>query len=168
MPESMTPRQRVRLTLQHQEPDRVPISLGGSANHLTEQLFIKLVEHFEVEEVPRRTLVGFYTTPDYNPVLDKLGTDFRFIHIRPPENYVANSMVGDFSEFVDEWGLRHRLVSACTSKIIEPSHVLLAMGLPLAQIEGTIRFSFGYPTTIEELEPVLDLLPDVWERSLNQ
>ena len=111
MPESMTPRQRVRLTLRHQEPDRVPISLGGSANHLTEQLFIKLVEHFKVEEVPRRTLVGFYTTPDYNPVLDQLGTDFRFIHIRPPENYVANSMVGDFKEFVDEWGLRHRLVS---------------------------------------------------------
>lgn len=111
MPESMTPRQRVRLTLRHQEPDRVPISLGGSANHLTEQLFIKLVEHFKVEKVPRRTLVGFYTTPDYNPILDKLGTDFRFIHIRPPENYVANSMVGDFIEFVDEWGLRHRLVS---------------------------------------------------------
>ena len=65
-------------------------------------------------------------------------------------------------------GIAVSLGSACTSKIIEPSHVLLAMGLPLAQIEGTIRFSFGYPTTIEELEPVLDLLPDVWERSLNQ
>lgn len=44
--------------------------------------------------------------PDYNPVLDKLGTDFRFIHIRPPENYIANSMIGEFKEFVDEWGSR--------------------------------------------------------------
>ena len=65
-------------------------------------------------------------------------------------------------------GIAVSLGSACTSKIIEPSHVLLAMGLPLEQIEGTIRFSFGYPTTAGELEPVLDLLPDVWERSLNQ
>lgn len=107
----MTPRQRARLTLNHQEPDRVPISLGGSANHLTEQLYIKLRDHFGVQDIPRRTLVGFYTTPDYNPILDKLGTDFRFIHIRPPKNYIANSMVGDFTEFVDEWGLTHRLVS---------------------------------------------------------
>jgi len=111
MPDKMTPRQRVKLTLNHQEPDRVPISLGGSANHLTEQLYEKIRDHFKVEDVPRRTLVGFYTTPDYNPILEKLGTDFRFIHIRPPENYIANTMTGDFEEFVDEWGLRHRLIS---------------------------------------------------------
>ncbi len=111
MPDTMTPRERVNLTLNHQEPDRVPISLGGSANHLTEQLYIKLRDHFKVQDVPRRTLVGFYTTPDYNPILDKLGTDFRFIHIRPPENYIANPMIGEFQEFIDEWGLHHRLVS---------------------------------------------------------
>ena len=111
MPERMTPRQRVEATLNHQEPDRVPISLGGSANHLTEQLYIKLRNYFGVEDVPRRTLVGFYTTPDYNPVLDKLGTDFRFIHIRPPRQYIANAMDESFREFEDEWQLHHRLVS---------------------------------------------------------
>ncbi len=111
MPGKMTPRQRVRTTLNHQAPDQVPISLGGSANHLTEELYIKIRDHFGVQDVPRRTLVGFYTTPDYNPILDKLGTDFRFIHMRPPEGYIANPMIGEFKEFVDEWGLRHRLVS---------------------------------------------------------
>jgi uroporphyrinogen decarboxylase len=70
-----------------------------------------LRNHFNVQDVPRRTLVGFYTTPDYNPVLNKLGTDFRFIHIRPPKSYIANSMIGEFREFVDEWGITHRLVS---------------------------------------------------------
>jgi uroporphyrinogen decarboxylase len=111
MPGEMTPRQRVRKTLNHQAPDQVPVSLGGSANHLTEELYIKIRDHFGVQDVPRRTLVGFYTTPDYNPILDKLGTDFRFIHMRPPEGYIANPMIGEFEEFVDEWGLRHRLVS---------------------------------------------------------
>ena len=37
MPETMTPRERVTSALSHKEPDRVPITLGGSANHLTEQ-----------------------------------------------------------------------------------------------------------------------------------
>jgi uroporphyrinogen decarboxylase len=111
MPEKMTPRERAAAALNHQEPDRVPITLGGSANHLTEQRYLLLRDHFGVQDIPRRTLVGFYTTPDYNPVLDKLGTDFRFVHIRPPASYVANPMLGEFKEFVDEWGLHHRIVS---------------------------------------------------------
>ncbi len=111
MHESMTPRERVALSLNHKEPDRVPITLGGSANHLTERRYNLLRDHFGLQDVPRRTLVGFYTTPDYNPVLDQLGTDFRFIHIRPPKNYIANSMVGDFKPFTDEWGLTHQIFS---------------------------------------------------------
>ncbi|MFZ5809589.1 MAG: uroporphyrinogen decarboxylase family protein [Chloroflexota bacterium] len=111
MPDVMTSRERVIISMNHQEPDRVPISLGGSANHLAEHRYILLRDYFGIQDVPRRTLVGFYTTPDYNPVLDKLGTDFRFIHIRPPKNYIANSMTGEFKEFVDEWGVTHRLVS---------------------------------------------------------
>ena len=105
---TLSPRQRVRTTLQHKEPDRVPIALGGSANHLTEERYNLLRDHFGVKDIPRRTCVGFYTTPDYNPVLDKLGTDFRFIHIRTPEGYIANKMTGEFTTFTDEWGLTHR------------------------------------------------------------
>ena len=111
MPETMTPRQRVAATLSHKEPDRVPVTLGGSANHLTEQRYQLLRDHFGFQDAPRRTLVGFYTTPDYNPLLDHLRTDFRFIHIRPPQGFIANPVGPGFQEFVDEWGLKHRLVS---------------------------------------------------------
>jgi uroporphyrinogen decarboxylase len=110
MPETMSPRQRVALALDHKEPDRVPISLGGSANHLTEERYALLRDHFGLQDISRRTLVGFYTTPDYNPILGALGTDFRFIHIRPPRSYICNSMLGEFTDFTDEWGLTHRLV----------------------------------------------------------
>ncbi len=110
MTQTMTPRERVLAAINHHEPDRVPVTLGGSANHLTEQRFQLLRDHYKVREIPRRTLVGFYTTPDYNPVLDKLGTDFRFIHIRPPQSYVANPLLGDFKPFTDEWGLTHRML----------------------------------------------------------
>jgi uroporphyrinogen decarboxylase len=106
----MTPRERVRKALNHQEPDRVPVALGGSAQHLAEQRYVILRDHFGLEDIPRRTLVGFYTTPDYNPVLDGLGTDIRYLHIRPPAGFPENSLLDkdQFEEFTDEWGLTHR------------------------------------------------------------
>ena len=107
----MTSRERVRTTLAHKEPDRVPVILGGSANHLTELRYEMLRDYFGVEDIPRRTLVGYYTTPDYNPVLDKLDTDFRFLHLRPPKTFVSNSLTGEFQEFTDEWGLTHQLIN---------------------------------------------------------
>jgi len=110
MPERLTSRERVLLTLNHKEPDRVPIALGGSANHLSEQRYDVLRDHFGLPPAARRTLVGFYTTPDYSSLLDCLGTDFRFIHLRPPATYTANSLSGDFQPFTDEWGLTHRRV----------------------------------------------------------
>ena len=42
--------------------------------------------------------------------------------------------------------------SACTSDHEEPSHVLKAMGLSQDFINGTVRFSFGRNTTLEEAE----------------
>lgn len=107
----MTPRERMAAILDHREADRIPVSLGGSANHLSEGRYLALRDHFGVQDIPRRTLVGFYTTPDYNPVLEKLGTDTRYIHIRPPASYTSYSLRENFEPFVDEWGLTHRLVS---------------------------------------------------------
>lgn len=42
--------------------------------------------------------------------------------------------------------------SACTSGSVQPSHVLLAMGSDAATARSTVRFSFGYGTTDEEIE----------------
>lgn len=55
--------------------------------------------------------------------------------------------------------------SACTSQDIEPSHVLLAMGLSPEQSNATLRISFGYPTTTEELDCLLEILPQVWQKA---
>jgi len=109
--EQLTSRKRVELTIHHQEPDRVPISLGGSANHLTEDLYQQLKKHFGFEDSGRRTLVGFYSTPDYNPMLDRLGTDMRFLHLRPVPSFIMNEVGSSFQPFTDEWGLKHELLS---------------------------------------------------------
>jgi len=51
--------------------------------------------------------------------------------------------------------------SACSSSSLEPSHMLLAMGLSHEQAHGSLRFSLGKWTTEEEIERVLDVLPSV-------
>ena len=51
--------------------------------------------------------------------------------------------------------------SACSSSSLEPSHVLLAMGLSHERAHGSLRFSLGKWTTEEEIERVLDALPRI-------
>ncbi len=54
--------------------------------------------------------------------------------------------------------------SACTSGSLEPSHVLLALGLDHETAHGSLRFSLGRGTTKEEVEKVIDVLPPIVEK----
>lgn len=54
--------------------------------------------------------------------------------------------------------------SACTSGSSEPSHVLLAMGVPPAIAQGSVRFSLGTENTESGVDYVLDVLPKIVER----
>ncbi|MDI6771646.1 MAG: aminotransferase class V-fold PLP-dependent enzyme [bacterium] len=54
--------------------------------------------------------------------------------------------------------------SACTSGSIEPSHVIAALGLPDRLAAGTLRFSLGRPTTTQEIDRVLTVLPPLLAR----
>ncbi|MBM2832034.1 MAG: NifS2 [Dehalococcoidia bacterium] len=54
--------------------------------------------------------------------------------------------------------------SACAAGSLEPSHVLLAMGIPGALAHGSLRFTLGSQNTDEEVDYVLSLLPDVVEK----
>ena len=51
--------------------------------------------------------------------------------------------------------------SACSSSSTEPSHVLLAMGLPSEQAHGSLRLTLGRWTTEEEINRVLEVLPRI-------
>ena len=51
--------------------------------------------------------------------------------------------------------------SACTSSISEPSHVLNAMGVPPEVAHGSLRFTLGRDNTIEDVEYVLEVLPEI-------
>ncbi len=54
--------------------------------------------------------------------------------------------------------------SACASGSLDPSHVLLAIGLPHELAHGSLRFSFGKDNTKKDAEYLLEVLPDMVER----
>jgi cysteine desulfurase len=51
--------------------------------------------------------------------------------------------------------------SACSTGAVEPSHVLVAMGVPRELALGSIRFSFGRESTAEDVDRVAELMPAV-------
>ncbi len=51
--------------------------------------------------------------------------------------------------------------SACTSGSLEPSHVLLAMGICHEIAHGSLRLTLGKSTTREEIDYLLDILPEI-------
>ena len=57
--------------------------------------------------------------------------------------------------------------SACTSGSLDPSHVLLAMGLPHETAHGSLRMTLSEFTTQQEIEYTLDILPQIVERLRN-
>lgn len=64
---------------------------------------------------------------------------------------------------LDEKGVFISTGSACTSRSLEPSHVILATGLPYEAAHGSMRFTLGRETTEEEIDYVLEVLPKIVE-----
>jgi len=54
--------------------------------------------------------------------------------------------------------------SACTSGLLEPSHVLLAMGYQPEEAHGSLRFSLGKDNTEEEIDEVIKVLPTIVQK----
>jgi cysteine desulfurase len=54
--------------------------------------------------------------------------------------------------------------SACTSKTLEPSHVLIAIGLKHEEAHGSLLFTLGKQNTEEDVDYVVNALPDIVKR----
>ena len=62
---------------------------------------------------------------------------------------------------LNQFGISVSTGSACSSKSLEPSHVLVALGVPVEMIHGTVRFTVGDFTTKEDIDYVVDCLKQV-------
>jgi len=65
----------------------------------------------------------------------------------------------------DSAGIACSAGSACQSGAIDPSHVLLAIGVPRDIAAGSVRFSLGRESTDSDVDAVLEVLPGIVERA---
>ena len=66
---------------------------------------------------------------------------------------------------LDRAGIAASSGSACSSGALDPSHVLLAIGVPEELAGGSLRFSMGHGTTQEDVDAVIEALPEAVERA---
>ncbi|HAA08526.1 MAG: cysteine desulfurase NifS [Syntrophomonadaceae bacterium] len=62
---------------------------------------------------------------------------------------------------LDHYGIMASSGSACTSDSLDPSHVLLAIGLPHETAHGSLRMTMGKDNTQEDVDYVLQVLPPI-------
>ncbi len=65
---------------------------------------------------------------------------------------------------LDMYGIAASSGSACTSGSLDPSHVLLAIGLPHGIAHGSLRVTFSHHNTVEEVDQIVDVLQKVIQR----
>jgi cysteine desulfurase len=65
---------------------------------------------------------------------------------------------------LDNMGICASSGSACTSGSLDPSHVLVAIGVPVEIVHGSLRLTMGSGTTDEDVDRVLAVLPGIVER----
>ena len=62
---------------------------------------------------------------------------------------------------LDQNGICASSGSACTSGSLDPSHVLLSLGLPHEVAHGSLRLSIGEYNTMEEIDHIIEVVPKV-------
>ncbi|MDI6798712.1 MAG: cysteine desulfurase NifS [Candidatus Aenigmarchaeota archaeon] len=65
---------------------------------------------------------------------------------------------------LDSYGIAASTGSACSSESLEPSHVLMAIGLKHEEAHGSLRLTLGKWTTKKDIDYALEVLPKVVER----
>lgn len=69
--------------------------------------------------------------------------------------------------WLDMAGICASTGSACSSASLDPSHVLLSMGVPHEKAHGSIRLSITHETTDEDIDYIIETLPPIIEKLRN-
>ena len=103
----MNHRERVKLAINHKEPDRVPIDLWGSASRITNELYFEILKYLNIKDMPEKIRPG--KTAEYVDyrISDIVGSDFRHSVIRKPDNFQAYKDKNGF--IIDEWGIGYKI-----------------------------------------------------------
>jgi len=106
----MTPRERVLAALDHREPDRVPIDLGGNQTGIHKVAYRKLIEHLGLEEeIVIMDLVQQLAKPSES-VLERLRVDTRYVWAGGAKRFAGGVVRRErggrtWHDFTDEFGV---------------------------------------------------------------
>jgi len=112
----MTPKERVRLAIEHQEPDRIPIDLGGGVSSMTDCAYDEFKEYLDLRETPGREtqlypeeISGMCTVSRFDErILQYLDVDLRRVWLRGSSQ--GSPPTEKDGSFINEWGIRQRKV----------------------------------------------------------
>jgi len=147
----MTSRERVRLTLSHQEPDRVPLDLGGGCTSLLAGTYENLKTYLGVKCITRiASRVWQYVFVD-EPVLQHFDTDTRYVFEKGPMYVKDREISAD--TFVDEWGVARRKIGYYYDIVKFP--------LKEARIRNLEKYPWPDPLDPGRMEGVLEKAEDL-------
>jgi uroporphyrinogen decarboxylase len=132
----LTPRERVVAALNHKEPDRVPIDLGGILASINTYTYEPLLEELGIFDGKSDAVISeeWSTVPKPSEkLLEKWNVDFRRVWLGAPDNY--EPIVDEEAQTtIDEWGLTWKRFGRYNEFINPP--------LEGADIHDVLRYKF--------------------------
>jgi len=131
----MSPRERVNLSINHRQPDRIPLDLGGTACSMTKAAYLKLKRYLKLDERKNEEIGPAFVVMKFDErIMSKLEIDFRRVYLRFPKG--SHFMLDD-ETLVDEWGIKKRINGSYAQIIEHP--------LKDASLDDIKRFSLPNP-----------------------
>ncbi len=150
----LTHRERVRRTLSHQEPDRVPLDLGGRVSNIHEEEYRRLCQRLGISTSWRADPFCSVMNPDFR-LLERLGIDLYYLFLRGPE-YVRARESADGS-YENEWGVTVRQVGLHSQRVSHP--------LQQASLSDLERFPWPDPYRPERVAGLREAARDLHEHT---
>jgi len=105
----MTSRERVMAAINHKQPDRVPLDLGGNVSTFTDGAYLRMLEFLEIQEA-EAPVTDFFTVFDIDErVMERFHIDIRRVWLNPPEDYEPRRAAD--GTWCDEWGIKRTVAS---------------------------------------------------------
>ncbi|MBC7188960.1 hypothetical protein H5U35_01930 [Candidatus Aerophobetes bacterium] len=151
----MTPKERLLTALSHQEPDRVPLDLGGTPTTIEVPAYEELKKYLGVKS-KTKTFLRDHVEPD-EKILELFEIDTRYLHPKPPKSWKLR--IEKDNSYVDEWGIRWKKPSS--SLYFDP------VGHPLkdATIDDLQRYTWPDPSDEGRVEGLREKAKFLFEKT---
>ncbi len=119
----MTPRERIIKAINHKEPDRVPIDLGGKNNTMIDEGYYRLKKYLGIHnQSPEEEFSSTYSVVVKfdERVLKRLNVDFRRVFLKGKNIELSRKPGQEYFTGVDEWGIGLRKISCYAEMVGHP------------------------------------------------